>query len=90
MKPGKGIMMSMNIGDRPKKMGTYAEDNEELKILVNGEKETVEEELAKELNGEGKPVGNDVFFTFNNSAKMPVILRMRNDFYIVLKEIKTK
>ena len=90
MKPGKGIMMKMNIGDVPKKMGTYAEDNEELKILVNGEKETVEEELAKELNGEGTPVGNDVFFTFNNSAKMPVILRMRNDFYIVLKEIKTK
>lgn len=90
MKPGKGIMMSMNIGDRPKKMGTYAEDNEELKILVNGEKETVEEELAKELNAEGAPVGGDVFFTFNNSAKMPVILRMRNEFYIVLKEIKTK
>ena len=46
--------------------------------------------FVKELNAEGAPVGGDVFFTFNNSAKMPVILRMRNEFYIVLKEIKTK
>lgn len=90
MKAGKGIMMKMNTGEAPKKMGTYAEDNAELNILVNGEKETVEEELAKELNEEGLPKGDDSFFTFYKSAKMPIILRMRNDFYIVLKEIKTK
>jgi hypothetical protein len=28
--------------------------------LVNGEKETVEEELAKELNAENTPIGNDI------------------------------
>ena len=90
MKAGKGIIMKMNTGEAPKKMGTYAEDNAELNILVNGEKETVEEELAKELNEEALPKGDDSFFTFYKSAKMPIILRMRNDFYIVLKEIKTK
>jgi len=90
MKPGKGIMMKMNTGEAPKKMGTYKEDPDELHIIVNGEKETVEEELAKELNEEGQPTGDDSFFTFNNSAKLPIILRMRNGFYIVLKEIKTK
>ena len=85
----KSIMMKMNTGDAPKNMGTYT-DSKELKILVNGEKETVEEEIASELNNEGKPTGNESFFTFNNSAKMPVILRMQNGFYIALKEIKTK
>ena len=89
MKQGKGIMMKMNIGDAPKKMGTYT-DNKELKIIVNGEKETVDEEMSKELNAEGQPAGDDTFFTFYKSAKMPIILRMRNGFSIGLKEIKTK
>lgn len=89
MKEGQGVMMKMNTGETPKKMGTYTEAAE-LKIIVNGEKETVEEEMAKELNEEGQPKGDDVFFTFYNSTKMPVILRMKNGFTIVLKEIKTK
>ena len=88
-KTGKGIMMKMNAGESPKKMGTYT-DSKELKILVNGEKDVIEEELAKELNDEGVPVGSGEYFTFNKSAKMPVILRMQNGFYIALKEIKTK
>lgn len=89
VKAGKGVMMKMNTGDAPKKMGTYTGSNE-MQILVNGEKETIEEELAKELNDEGLPTGDDSFFTFNKSAKMPIILRMQNGFYIALKEIKTK
>jgi hypothetical protein len=89
MKAGKGIMMIMNVGDAPKKMGTYT-DNKELKITVNGEKETVDEEIARELNDQGQPTGNEDFFTFYKSSKLPVILRMRNGFYIELKEIKTK
>ena len=89
MKQGKGIMIKMNTGDAPKKMGMYI-DNKELKIIVNGGKETVDEEMAKELNAEGQPTGDDTFFTFYKSAKMPIILRMRNGFYIALKEIKTK
>ena len=83
-------MMKMNTGEALKKMGTYTEGNTELKILVNGEKETVEEQLAHELNNEGLPTGDDSFFTFYNSAKLPIILRMRNGFYIALKGIKTK
>jgi hypothetical protein len=90
MKRGKGMMMKMNINESLVKMGTYKEDPDELHIIVNGEKETVEEELAKELNEEGAPKGDDTFFTFYNSAKMPIILRMKNGFYIALKEIKTK
>jgi hypothetical protein len=57
---------------------------------VNGEKETIEEQLAQPLNEEGQPTGEDTFFSFYNSSKMPVILRMKNGFSIVLKEIKTK
>ena len=89
-KGSKNVMMKMNTGEALKKMGTYTEDNTELKILVNGEKETVEEQLAHELNDGGLPTGDDSFFTFYNSAKLPIILRMRNGFYIVLKGIKTK
>ncbi|MEP7255099.1 MAG: hypothetical protein ABI666_04940 [Ferruginibacter sp.] len=89
-KGSKSVMMKMNTGESLKKMGTYKEDPDELHIIVNGEKETVEELIAKELNAEGAPIGDDTFFTFFNSVKMPIILRMRNGFYIALKEIKTK
>ena len=88
-KAGKGFMMKMNVGETPKKMGTYT-GSLELEILVDGEKETIEEELATELNNEGLPGLGDTFFTFYNSAKMPIILRMNNGFTIGLKEIKTK
>ena len=89
-KGNKWIMISMNTGDAPKKMGANMDDLKELKITVNGEKETVEEAIAKVLNEEGRPVGDEDFFTFYNSSKLPIILRMKIDFYIVLKEIKTK
>ena len=90
MKEGKGTMMKMNTKEALKKMGTYTEEGNELKIIVNGEKDTIEEEIAKELNDEGAPAGDDTFFTFYKSAKMPVILRMKNVFYLSLKEIKKK
>jgi hypothetical protein len=90
VKTGKGTMMKMNTGESLKRMGTYTDDDKELKIIVNGEKETVEEKLAKELNAEGIPLGDDIYFSFYNSAKMPIILRMLNGFSITLKEIKTK
>jgi hypothetical protein len=86
----KSVVMSMNVGEAPKNMANFSEDPKELKIIVNGEKETVEELLAKEVNAQGKPKGDDTFFTFSTSAKMPIIIRMKNDFYIALKEIKTK
>ena len=86
---GKSVLMQMNTGDEPKNMGMYTE-NKVLKIIVNGEKETVEEEIVRELNNEGRPTANEDYFTFYRSAKLPVILRMQNGFYIVLKEIKTK
>ncbi len=89
MKQGKGVMMSLNTGESPKKMGTYT-DESEFHIIVDGEKDTIEEEMAKELNDDGQPKGTEEFFTFNKSAKMPIILRMKNGFYIALKEIKTK
>ena len=79
----------MNTGETPKKMGIEA-DTQEQKILVNGEKETVEELMAIVLNDEGTPKNDDTFFSFNNSAKMPVIIRMKNGFYLALKEIKSK
>jgi len=83
----KSVMLQMNTNEPPKKMGVAEdEDPEELKIIVDGEKETVEEITAKD----NAPGDEQVYFTFATSAKMPVILRMKNGFYIALKEIKTK
>jgi hypothetical protein len=90
-KGGRNVMMKMNTNESLKKMGTEEKENlGELKIIVNGEKETIEELLAQELNEEGHPMTEGALFSFYNSAKMPVILRMKNGFSITLKEIKTK
>lgn len=89
-KGNRSAMIRMNTNESPQKMGVLEEDPAELNILVDGEKETVEEFTAKQLNEAGAPAGDDVFFSFASSAKMPVILRMKNGFYIALKEIKTK
>lgn len=84
-----GAMLSMNAGEAPKKMGLTGE-SKTIKILLDSQKETVEEEMAKELNAEGDPVKTDEFISFYNSVKMPVILRMKNAmFTITLKEIRT-
>ncbi|HMK02658.1 MAG TPA: hypothetical protein VK489_00620 [Ferruginibacter sp.] len=84
----EGAMIKMNTGEAERKMGTNAGTNE-FSILVNGEKERIEEEVAKELNKEGNQTGSEDFFSFYNSFKLPIILRMRNGFYIALKEIRT-
>lgn len=93
----KNVMMKMNTNEGLKKMGMAGnadddkdEEESELNIIVNGEKETIEEKIAVELNAEGRPVADAALFSFYNSAKMPIILRMINGFSIVLKEIKTK
>lgn len=86
----KSVMLKMNTNEEPKKMGVTQEDPAELKILVNGEKETVEEFTANDLNAVNAPAEDQVYFTFAKSPKMPIILRMKNGFYIALKEIKTK
>ncbi len=90
-KEGKGAMMKMNTDDHLKKMGTYSEEESELHVIIDGEKETIEEELVAELNDEGAPVAKEeMFFSFFDSVKLPIILRMQNGFYIALKEIRTK
>lgn len=89
-KATKSVILKMNTNEAPKKMGVTKEDPAELKIIVNGEKETVEEFTASDLNAVNAPAEERVYFTFSTSAKMPIILRMQNGFYIALKEIKTK
>jgi hypothetical protein len=89
-KGAKSVMLKMNTNEAPKKMGVTKEDPTELKIIVNGEKETVEQFTANDLNALNAPPEDQVYFTFANNAKMPIILQMKNGFYIVLKEIKTK
>jgi hypothetical protein len=84
----KTVMLKMNTNESAKKMVVNEEDPKELKILVNGEKETVEQFTANDLNAPNAPVEDQVYFTF--AAKMPIILSMKNGFYIALKEIKTK
>lgn len=86
----KSVMLKMNTNEQPKKMGVTKEDPAELKIIVNGEKETVEEFTANDVNAVNAPAEDKVYFTFANSPKMPIILRMKNGFYIALKEIKSK
>jgi hypothetical protein len=86
----KSVMLKMNTNEGAKKMGVTKEDPTELKIIVNGEKETVEQFTANDLNAVNAPVEDQVYFTFSNNAKMPIILQMKNGFYISLKEIKTK
>ena len=86
----KSVILQMNTNETPKKMGVTKEDPAELKIIVNGEKETVEEFTANDLNAASAPAEEQVYFTFSNSPKMPIILRMKNGFSITLKEIKTK
>ena len=54
-KEGKGAMMKMNTDAQMKKMGTYSEEESELNVVIDGEKETIEEELVAELNDEGEP-----------------------------------
>jgi hypothetical protein len=86
----KTVMLKMNTNESPKKMGVTKEDPTELKIIVNGEKETVEQFTANDLNAANAAPEDQVYFTFSNNAKMPIILQMKNGFYITLKEIKTK
>ncbi len=86
----KSVMLKMNTNEAAKKMGVTKEDPAELKIIVNGEKETVEQFTANDLNAVNAPAEDQVYFTFASNAKMPIILQMKNGFYISLKEIKTK
>lgn len=87
----KSVMLKMNTNEEARKMSVNAEeDPEELKIIVDGEKETVEEFIVKDMNAANAPAEDQVYFTFATSAKMPIILRMKNGFFITLKEIKTK
>ena len=86
----KSVILQMNTNETPRQMGVTKEDPTELKIIVNGEKETVEEFTANDLNAANAPAEEQVYFTFSNSPKMPIILRMKNGFSITLKEIKTK
>jgi hypothetical protein len=86
----KSVILQMNTNEAPKKMGVIKEDPSELKIMVNGEKETVEGFTANDLNAANAPAEEQVYFIFSNSPKMPIILRMKNGFSIALKEIRTK
>lgn len=86
----KRVWLKMNTGEQPREMGVTAEDPAELKILLNGEKETVEEIMANDLSAPNAPQEDRVYFTFSKYPNMPVIIRMKNGFYIALKEIKTR
>ncbi len=80
----KSVLVRMNTNETEQMMSVTREDPEEMPVIVNGEKDTIEEFTAK------SGMTPDVYFSFSNSAKLPIILKMNNGFYIVLKEIKTK
>jgi hypothetical protein len=83
----KTAAIRMNTNEGAQNMSVTKEDPEEFSIIVNGEKDTIEE---MEASNNAPAAEDKVYFTFFNSAKMPIILRMKNGFYIALKEIKTK
>jgi hypothetical protein len=83
----KSAAIRMNTNEGPQNMSVTKEGPEEFSIIVNGEKDTVEEMLA---SNNATAAEDRIYFTFFNSPKMPIILRMNNGFYIALKEIKTK
>lgn len=89
-KGSKTALLRMNTNESFKKMSVTEEDPKELKIIVNGEKETVEEFTANDMSTPNASPEDQVYFTFANAPKAPVILRMKNGFYITLKEVKTK
>ena len=83
----KSAMITMNTNESPKKMTVTQEDPDELHIIVDGEKETVEEWVARQ---QGVSSDDAAYFGFSTSAKIPIILKMNNEFSLLLKEIKTK
>ena len=89
-KGGKSALLKMNVNEAARKMLVTQEDPTELKILLNGEKETVELFTAKDANFANSAPEDQVSFSFSNNAKMPIILQMRNGFNLSLKEIKTQ
>ena len=73
-------------------MGTYT-GALPLEIIVDGETQTISEELASPLVKSGKDYivsSRDEFFTFNPEKTFPIILRMDFGFSLVLKEVRTK
>jgi hypothetical protein len=90
---GKPIKMYLHGPNAdPQMVGTYT-GAIPLDILVDGKKEIVEVELVRELKLMGSdgymPSSSDDFLHISSSPKVPIIIGMRLDFNIHLKEIKT-
>ncbi len=66
----------------------------EFVIRIDGKAEKIHDKMVRATK-KGKTEwlvdkSIDDYFTFYNSASFPIILRMRDKFYLTLKEIKTK
>ncbi len=75
----------------PVAMKTF-KDAVEFSYLLDGKVIAIKEKLVKrvEQNGKEKAGSDSGFFTFNNSAKLPLIMRLHAGFYLELQEITTK
>jgi hypothetical protein len=72
-------------------MGTYTGNND-LEITINGATQTIKEELAKPLvkmAGKYIPTGDELL-AFYNSSKLPLILRIRADYYMQLIAVSSQ
>lgn len=91
---GEGIKMCMyDPLDEPQLMRNFGDG--EFVIRVDGDAFRVNDKMirfAKKTRTNTYVVdqSNDDYFTFYNSIKLPIILRMRDKFTLTLKEIKTK
>ena len=83
------ITMFLNgLSGEQSKMG-FADGEKDFMIRVNGKQIIIQQEYAKpkiKFNRNFETTG-DEHFSYYNSAKLPLILKMRSNFYIELLDI---
>ena len=81
--PGKPVVTMLN-----------AQEND-FSVLIDGKMVNIHEREVRPMirPQEGyimADTASQIYFTYNNSASFPIILRMRCNFFIYLKSVKTK
>ena len=67
----------------------FAKSEKDFMVRVNGKQITIQQQYAKpkiKFNRNFETTG-DEYFSYYNSAKLPLILKMRTSFYIELLDI---
>lgn len=76
------------LSSEPVRIG-FADREEDFIVRVNGKQVTIKQEYARakiKFHNKFETTGEN-YFTYYNSAKLPLILKMRTGFYIELLDI---